>query len=611
MRLDHSLDRSSDTLLNLILGAAQAAPDAPAILDLTRAPLTYSQLAEQVTQTGAWLRARGIGRTDRIALCLPNGPEAATAFLGVANVAICAPLNPHYQQAEFSFFLQDLQANALILTDRDNSVARIAAESLDIPVFWLFPSSTTAGAFILEGPDVAAPLPFDAPTPGATALILHTSGTTARPKQAPLRHTNLVHSAFNVGRTLNLTGADRCLNIMPLFHIHGLVAALLASLSAGGQVVCTPGFDGLHFLKWLADWRATWYTAVPTMHQAIVVQAARSTARLDNTHLRFIRSSSAPLSPQICADLERSFGVPVIEAYGMTEAAHQIASNPLPPQTRKPGTVGLAAGPQIAIMAEERDELLGVDIRGEIVIRGANVIDGYFNHPEANAAAFVNGWFRTGDQGFLDADGYLTITGRIKELINRGGEKIAPREVDEALLAHPGVAQALAFALPDPHLGEVVAAVVKPAAPDLTEDALRDFVAQRLAYFKAPQRIFFVTEIPVGSTGKFQRIGLAARLGLTTQAAPAEPQVHDFVAPRNQVEQLLATLWCEQLALPAVSVHDHFLAVGGDSILAMRLVAALCQMLQIELSLATFFAAPTIAEQAALVERALLQEPPS
>jgi acyl-CoA synthetase (AMP-forming)/AMP-acid ligase II len=313
---------------------------------------------------------------------------------------------------------------------------------------------------------------------------------------------------------MQLTAADRGLNVMPLFHIHGLIAAVLAPLSAGSSIFCTPGFNALKFFGWMEQARPTWYTAVPTMHQAILARARQNAAIIAAHPLRFIRSSSSSLPPQVIAELEKTFHSPVIEAYGMTEAAHQMASNPLPPRTRKPGTVGPAAGPEIAIMDDE-GRLLAAGQIGEIVIRGPNVTAGYESNPKANAEAFTNGWFRTGDQGLQDADGYVSITGRLKEIISRGGEKISPREIDELLMDHPAVQQVVTFGIPHEKLGEEVGAVVVlREGMQCTERELRDFVAARVADYKVPRKLLFMDEIPKGATGKLQRIGLAQKLGL-------------------------------------------------------------------------------------------------
>jgi acyl-CoA synthetase (AMP-forming)/AMP-acid ligase II len=347
------------------------------------------------------------------------------------------------------------------------------------------------------------------------ALVLHTSGTTSRPKIVPLTARNISASAQSIAATLALTPADRCLNIMPLFHIHGLIAATLASMAAGAYIACTPGFNAMRFFGWMEAVRPTWYTAVPTMHQAILSRAARNREIIAATPLRFVRSSSASLPVPVLRELEETFGCPVIEAYGMTEASHQMASNPLPPAPRKPGTVGIAAGPEVAVMSED-GRLLPAGETGEIVIRGENVTRGYQNNPKANAENFTHGWFRTGDQGVMDAEGYLTISGRLKEIINRGGEKVSPREVDDVLMEHPAVGQAVTFALPHAKLGEEVAAViVLRDGAQVEARELREFAAKHLAPFKVPREILFRDEIPKGATGKLQRIGLAEKLGLT------------------------------------------------------------------------------------------------
>jgi acyl-CoA synthetase (AMP-forming)/AMP-acid ligase II len=440
----------------------------------------------------------------------------AAAFLAIACGATTAPLNPAYRAEEFEFYLADLRAKALVIADGMESSVRAVAAGHSIPILELISDPAQAGAFSLKPQRHLADRPGAAgpAAPGDVALVLHTSGTTARPKIVPLTHHNITASAYHIGATLALTPEDCCLNVMPLFHIHGLIAAILASLAAGGSVCCTPGFNALRFLHWFKAVRPSWYTAVPTMHQALVDRAARNLAAIKSGRLRFVRSSSASLPPPVMTELEQVMGVPVIESYGMTEAAHQMASNPLPPKSRYPGCVGPAAGPEIAIMDED-GALLAPGKLGEVVIRGRNVTAGYENNPEANANSFTNGWFRTGDQGRLDENGYLWLTGRLKELINRGGEKIGPLEIDAVLMRHPSVAQAVAFGMPHKKLGEEVAAAVV-LRPDQTakEHELRDFAAAHLAHFKVPRKIIFVDEIPKGATGKLQRAGLAEKLGI-------------------------------------------------------------------------------------------------
>ena len=501
-----------DTIIERL---APGAASAPAILAPERPPLTHGGLRDLIRATVERLNGLGIGRGDRVAIVLPNGPEMATAFLAIAAGATTAPLNSAYREDEFDFYLSDIGAKALVVAADEAGPAVTVAKRRGIAIIRLaIDPGSPAGVFTLDGGNAGTAATPGLAEAGDTALLLHTSGTTSRPKLVPLSHANIAASAAHIGATLRLTADDRCLNIMPLFHIHGLIAAVLSSLAAGGSTYCTPGLNALRFFAQLGDAAPSWYTAVPTMHQAILARAARNPEAVAAAKLRFIRSSSASLPPQVMAELEAVFGCPVIESYGMTEAAHQMASNPLPPAPRKPGSVGIAAGPEIAIMAEE-GTLLGADIVGEIVIRGPNVTAGYEANPAANEAAFAHGWFHTGDLGTMDAEGYVRVTGRLKEIINRGGEKISPREVDEVLMDFPAIAQVVTFAMPHSTLGEeVAAAVVLREGRTATESEIRAFCATRLANFKVPRKVLILDEIPKGATGKLQRIGLAQKLGL-------------------------------------------------------------------------------------------------
>jgi len=446
---------------------AIGASDTIAISAPGATPLTYGQLRLISTQTEHSLRRAGIGAQDRVALVLPNGPEMAVAFTCIAAHAASAPLNPAYRADEFEFYLSDLNAKAILVEHGSQSPAIAIAKKLNIQILELHVSGQGAGSFTLttQRPDSNAASAASAvnisgePAPNDIALILHTSGTTSRPKIVPLTQANVCASACNVRDNLQLSSSDCGLAIMPLFHIHGLIAGLLAPLAAGGQIYCTPGFNVLRFFNWMNEAKPSWYTAVPTMHQMIVARAESNREIIQANPLRFIRSSSSSMPPQVIHALEKIFNTPLIESYGMTEAAHQMASNPLPPAKRIPGSVGIAAGPEIAIMDTEGN-LLPNGATGEIVIRGVNVTSGYENNPKANAEAYTNGWFRTGDQGVLDQDNYLSITGRLKEIISRGGEKISPREVDEILMDHPAVAQVVTFGMPHEKLGEEVAAAV-------------------------------------------------------------------------------------------------------------------------------------------------------
>src|SRR5262244_2255547 len=419
--------------------------------------VTYDQLRRQVDALVTQLHKLGLGRGDRIAMALPNGLEMIVSFLAASSVGAAAPLNPAYRLDEFKFYLEDTQARALIVPPTGSDEARAAAgdqrliieADLDSNGQVRFSSSGTAGS----------PRAREYPDADETALVLHTSGTTSRPKRVPLSHTNLKISARNVAETYRLTADDVSLCVMPLFHVHGLVASTLATLFTGGTVIVPPRFNPLSFWPTVRDHRVSWYSAVPTIHQVLLARSKAGARPAGAEHLRFIRSCSAALAPQMMADLEERFGAPVLEAYGMTEAAHQMASNPLPPGARKPGSVGRGTAVEIAILNEEGD-LLPAHTTGEVSIKGPNVFGGYEGNAEANLSSFTSSWFRTGDQGYLDDDGYLMLVGRLKELINRGGEKISPREIDEALLTHPAVAEAGWFGVADAQCGEEVAAAV-------------------------------------------------------------------------------------------------------------------------------------------------------
>jgi len=384
---------------------------------------------------------------------------------------------------------------------------------------------------------------------------------------------------------------------MPLFHIHGLVAGLLAPLIAGGSAIVASGVLANGLLQWIDSGKSTWYTAVPTIHQAILAETRKRLPPAQH-QLRFIRSCSAPLPTLLQAEMETVFGVPVIEAYGMTEASHQIASNPLPPDQRRPGSVGRPTGVQVRIIPPEQANTTGIS-RGEIVIRGKSVTRGYDANPAANQEAFIDGWFRTGDEGYLDNEGYLYITGRLKEMINRGGEKIAPREIDEALVEHEAIAQAITFAVPHPTLGEdVAAAVVLHNGMNASEAELRAYLLDRIAEFKVPSRFVFIDDIPKGPTGKPQRIGLAKIL--------ATELVKPFRPPTTPVESSLVQVWREVLHVDRIGAANNFFMLGGDSLSAARVLARVNRQFDVHMTLRQAFESPKLEDLAVQVELQIL-----
>jgi amino acid adenylation domain-containing protein len=596
------------TIQELLRDQAGHDSDAVALMAPGRAPLTYGRLNAQMQDVARTLRAMGLGRQDRVALVLPNGSEMAVACLTVAADAICAPLNPDYRAQEYDAFLADLGAAALIVQAGMASPARAVAQARGVPIIDLSPvAGAEVGIFTLIGDTNREARRDGFAEPEDVAFLLPTSGTTGRSKLVPLTQHAICTSARNIAAALALSPADRCLNVMPLFHVHGLIAALLSSLAAGASVMCTPGFVAPKFFAWLEELRPTWYTAVPTIHQAILARASLDPTAQESvahTPLRFIRSSSAPLPTSVMAELERVFNAPVVESYGMTEAAQQVTSNPLPPGVRKPGSVGLPSGPEVAV-ADAAGHRMAPGERGEIIIRGATVMRGYQDDPVANAAAFTQGWFRTGDQGLFDADGYLFITGRIKELINRGGEKISPREVEEVLLEHPAVVEAVSFAVPDARLGEDVgAAVVLREGTTAIERELREHVAEQLADFKVPRHVVIVPGIPKGPTGKVQRTELAKQLGMDAPGQAKIGRRAEWVAPRTLTEERLAGIWAEVLQIGRVGVRDDFFDLGGESLLATQVISRVRDTMGVDLSFLTFFDAPTLEGMAGSVEEA-------
>lgn len=467
---------------------------------------SYHDLNSEISRLADILAANGVEPGVPVSIVLVNGYEFVATFLAVAHAgAIAAPLNPAYTTDEFTFYMEDAGARVAILPIGSHP-AREAASQLGIKTIDAeLDASLTSPRIKLSSDGGELTSAIDAPTPSGsdTALFLHTSGTTSRPKGVPLRHLNLMKSVSNIKNTYELTPDDTSLIVMPLFHVHGLIGACLSTLNSGGTVVVPARFSASAFWKQQTDSHSTWYSAVPTIHQILLTRADDDSAPHES--FRFIRSCSAALAPTVFDALENRFGAPVLEAYGMTEASHQMSSSPLPPGARIPGTVGTATGVEVAIMADENSgTLASTGDRGEVVIKGDNVMWGYHNNDEANDEAFVNGWFRTGDQGMLDNDGYLTLTGRLKELINRGGEKISPLEVDATLLEHPAVAEAVCFAAPDEKYGECVQAAVVLSG-DCEESEIQDFCRERLADFKIPDVIYFANELPRTATGKIQR----------------------------------------------------------------------------------------------------------
>jgi acyl-CoA synthetase (AMP-forming)/AMP-acid ligase II/thioesterase domain-containing protein len=561
-------------------------------------PVTYDSLFRSLNEVRMTLNRAGIGRGDRVALVVPDGPDMAVASVAVAASAVCVPLNPAYRVHEYDAYLANLRASVLLVDAHLDSPARHAARHQNIPVLDLETSHDAETGFVIA-PDQRRGVASDRgfAEPHDTAFVLHTSGTTERPKRVPLSHANLWYRTRRRAATLELTARDRCLNLMRLYHGSGL-QNLLAVLGVGGTVVCPPGPDVDAFFDWLAEYQPTWYAAPPPVHRAILSRAADRRAILAHHSLRFIRSSSGALAPELQRQVEDTFGVPVLQAYGMTESG-VVCCNPLPPRQRKPGSVGAPLNPDGAIEVatmEEAGVLTPPGILGEVVVRGPAVFEGYEDDPAANAAAFRGGWYRTGDLGMLDGDGYLFLKGRIKDLINRGGEKVSPREIEDRLAEHPSVADAAVFPLPHRTLGEdVAAAVVLRPGLGADERDLRRFVALTLADFKVPCRVLIVDGIPRSSSGKVRRQELAAhfRTRLTTPS----------VAPEDPLEGALARIWAEELEIDHVGAHDNFFELGGDSLRVTRMCARIQAATGHALSVATVYKSPTVAQLASVLRQ--------
>jgi acyl-CoA synthetase (AMP-forming)/AMP-acid ligase II len=479
-------------------------PDGPTV--------SYAELSDQIERVAELLAGAGVQRGKAVSIVLPNGLDFVVTFLAVARAgAIAAPLNSAYTKDEFKFYMEDADSQLAIVPPGAHA-GRDAAKALNIPTMDVALSASGQVELSQNGSTLTARKDVAPPSPDDVALFLHTSGTTSRPKGVPLTHANIVASLKNIRETYELTPDDIAMVVMPLFHVHGLIGVSLSTLSSGGSIVVPSRFSASSFWPVQNQTGATWYSAVPTIHQILLARANDDNA--PHKSFRFIRSCSSALAPSVFDQVEARFGAPVLEAYGMTEASHQMSSNLLPPGQRRSGTVGFGTGVEIGIMDDDGN-LVASGEKAEVVIKGPNVMHGYNNNPQANADAFTNGWFRTGDQGFLDEKGCLALTGRIKELINRGGEKISPLEVDAALLQHPCVAEAVCFGVSDEKYGEAVQAAVV-LSQDAGEDAIRDFCRNHIADFKVPDRIYVVTEMPRTATGKIQRRHIAAMF--TTKA---------------------------------------------------------------------------------------------
>jgi len=578
-------------------------PGLEAILAPGRSPLRYAELPSRLDAVRRALNACGIGRGDLVVVVLPKGPEMAVCMLGITSCAIAVPLNPEYSADEFSRYLQRIRPEAAVLAAGMATAARGQAAALGIPVIDLVADlARPAGTFELSGGVRADPERPGWNSADDVALILLTSGSTGRPKMVPERQHHLLAYGDAIKQMYDLGPADRSVHAMPMFHGHGVKSSLVAPLVLGAGVVCPDRFDVPSFFSCVEQFRPTWYSAGYTVHHTILdqIDPYRATARA--ARLRFIRSGSGRLDPRIMLGLEAAFGAPVLERYGMSETA-TLTYNPLPPAVRKPGTVGIPSVNEVRVI-DEHGAALGPNRQGEVVARGPTVFDGYWDDPDANAASFIDGWFRTGDLGHFDDDGYLTITGRAKDLINRGGEKFSPVEVEAVLLEHPGVRAACVFAISHPTLGEEVGAAVVPAGDGgVTEQGIQAHARTRLVAFKIPRRVFLCASLPKGGSGKVHRATVAqmclatlAETGSSSEASAREP---------SALEAEILTLWNAVLKTRTLELDQDFFLAGGDSLKAADLFARIRLRLGVTLGLRQLFEdAATVSGIARLVAQA-------
>ncbi len=563
--------------------------------------MTYGALLMQVNDVVCGLRSLGVGRSDRVAVVLPHGPEAAVAMIAIATGAVCVPLSPDFTDDEYQRYFGELHLAALLTRADLNSASRGAARTLGIPVIDVSPRlSEGAGAFGIVGQTLQCMVGDEFASSADDAFIMLTSGSTSRPKTVPLTHASVCLSAYNVCAAMGLRSRDRLLSVLPLFHGHGLISGLLAALATGSSVVGTPEFNATEFFGWLTEFRPTWYTAVPAIHRAILSAADPHRRAAKRSSLRIVRSASTSLPSEVLTGLEALFGVPVVDTYGMTEAATQISANPL--HRRKLGSVGKPAGPEIAIL-DRRGRRLPSGKRGEIALRGPTITRGYGNDAAATVSAFRDGWFRTGDLGYLDAGGYLFIVGRIKEIIHKGAQKVSPAEVESALQSHPDVIEAAVFPVPHGRLGaDVGAAVVLRQDTEVSPQELRDFARERLAGFKVPGLIRIVPEIPKAGGGKVKRGELAA--AFSKSEPTAEERAAWIVLPRSELERQLAAICAELLNIDQIGVNQNVFALGVDSLAMMQMILRFEEHFGIGLSFEDIFKAPTVAALAHRLELA-------
>ena len=589
--------QNPETIRDVILQSGINFASCEFILGRDRPPLTYSDFRDQFFYVEKTLRQAGLGLDARVGVKIPNGPDLASCLLCVMGSATCIPMHTDTPELEIARVAKPLKLEAIILTADDAMSETEFWTSHGVMVITLCKNvEDISGQFTLEANDTRPKASAGIVSPSDFAIILLTSGTTASPKLVPHTQSSIVFSAVCSRQFFNYTKDDRTVSVMPLIHGQGLFVGLLPVLASGGSIACGEKLEPEHFLELYQNFTPTWFTAIPSFYQALLTYTESHQTSLKKDQLRFLRTGSAHMNTELIEDVETLFDAPLLMGYGSAEGSN-ISNNPIPPAVNKPGTVGISYGQEVAIM-DAMGKLLGPNKLGEVVLRGDGVTSGYLENPKANAELFKNGWLRTGDLGELDAEGYLTLAGRLKEQINRGGESVSPLEIEEAIRSHPSIKAAAVFAIEHPTLGEDIAAAIVSEEEDLNDRKLAQYLASSLSISKIPHEFIFLEKLPVTHIGKIDKSELSNLLAVQK----AQRKSTDSVAPRNELEKTIKNIWIEVLNKKNVSVTDHFLDLGGDSLSAMMIITRISERIGVNLEFSTLFTCPTIADQAEQIQ---------
>jgi acyl-CoA synthetase (AMP-forming)/AMP-acid ligase II/acyl carrier protein len=592
------------TIADAIQLQAALHPKRPAIITSRLASFTFQDLGEHIRSVGEQLHAAGIGSSSRVGILLPNGPEAVVFGVSIAAHAISVPLILKLTAEELDEELARLRLDAIVLPNWIDSPISIALKDRSLGVFHAghLVDSLSSIAFD-QVRDVPPPLrKAGVPSSDSTALVVRSSGTTGAAKYIRVTHANFLAVAGKVQRWFDLSGDDRSASMTPAYYAGGIKVNILSSLLLGGGVAIPPGPHPEKLAEWISDLRPTWFFVTPTLAQAILESLQSEPGGFEGHSLRFVAVAAGFLAETVRTKLESILRVPVLEFYGLSEAG-VMAANPAPPATHKPGTVGLISPGEVAIK-DDRGGLLDPGAVGEIIVRGRSVSPGYLDdtNPLPGMIASEDGqdrWLPTGDLGIIDQDGFLTIVGRIKDVINRGGEKVTPYEIERALMLHPAVREAVAFGVPHPRLGEnVSAAVVLKPETEVTPSELQSFLHERLAPFKVPQRVHVTSTLPRTETGKIRTSELRENFS---------NRVGQFVPPEGDLEWLIADIWQRLLGRTDIGVEENFFEAGGDSLMTAEMIVEVETLTRRRIPLSALQGVLTIRQLA----RAILRDSPA